>query len=299
MFGHKWEPAQGVIAEARTEQVATGAQHGLQDRHMYLVNVRTAEGRAFQASIPAPPGLRQPLAPGTSVHLEVNPKTGEVRFDPSHPLDHGATGQITSLREAVSLAREMREEMRTGGGMSGGGLNAALSHLGEVAAAAAAASQVEHGGAPGARVIGGSEAAELVHDLLGGGDRQAAIARIRQLRADAMAQGGATGADGVQVIATSQTTHIGGTPPPAPTHIPAGPTGTHGSSGGAPPASFTPVTPPPVTRSGAFGEPAGGSFGGFGDSKSDRIARLEDQRDRGQITPEQFEVQRQQIRDEF
>jgi len=41
-----------------------------------------------------------------------------------------------------------------------------------------------------------------------------------------------------------------------------------------------------------------GSFGGFGETKADRIARLEEVRDRGQLTPEQFAAQRQQILDE-
>jgi hypothetical protein len=285
-----------------------------------MVNVRTAEGRAFQASVTAPPALR-PLEPGTPVHLEVNPKTGEVRFDPGHPVDHPASGQITSLREAVQLAREMRDEMR-GAGSGPAGLSAAMAHLGEAAAAAAAASQLGNARVPGAPVIGGAEAAELVHDLLGGGDRAAALARIKQLREQALIQGGGqAGPDGAQIIATSQAAHAGGVPPvgqsPGPAQPesfhsnepgaftpfgagpPTGPQHVPGSFGGAAPTGFSPITPPPVTRSGAFGEAVGGRFGGLGDSKSDRIARLEDQRDRGQISQEQFEAQRQQIRDEF
>jgi hypothetical protein len=270
VFGHKWEPAQGVIAAARTEQVASGAHHGLQERHMYVIDVRTAEGRAFQATLPVPAGLRRPLEPGTAVHVEVNPKTGEVRFDPSHPADQAASGQITSLREAVHMAREMR------GAAGGGGLSATLAHLGEAAAAAAAAGQFEHGGAPGARVIGGAEAAELVQGLLGGGDRAAALARIRQIRAEAMGQaGGQTGPDGMPIVTVSQTTHLTGvTGPPASapaepetfhsnepsTFTPVDPNPPTGAFGPAAPTGFTPVTPPPVSRGGAFGEDSHDEF---------------------------------------
>ncbi len=249
MFGHKWEPAQGVIKEARTDQVATSAHHGLQERHVYVIDVRTAEGRAFQASLPAPAALRRPLPPGTAVHLEVNPKTGEVRFDPGHPLDGAASGQITSLREAVHLAKEMR------GATGGGGLSATLAHLGEAAAAAAAAGaagQFEHGAAPGARVIGGAEAAELVQGLLGGGDRAAALARIRQIRAEAMGQaGGQVGPDGAPVVVVSQTTHLTGVTGPQASGPqvsgPAEPETFHSHE----PSTFAPVDPTPPA--GAFG----------------------------------------------
>jgi len=83
-----------------------------------------------------------------------------------------------------------------------------------------------------------------------------------------------------------------------------------------PPASFDPVTPAstfpgpaspanPFDVGGQFGpqpfpaSPPAGSFGGFGESKSDRIAALQDQRDRGQLTQQQYETLRQQIQDEF
>jgi hypothetical protein len=45
--------------------------------------------------------------------------------------------------------------------------------------------------------------------------------------------------------------------------------------------------------------PPAAPFGGFGESKSDRIAALQDQRDRGQLTEQQYETLRQQIQNEF
>ena len=69
-----------------------------------------------------------------------------------------------------------------------------------------------------------------------------------------------------------------------------------------PPSSFSPGG---SLRSGIAGGSFGsgsfgpGSFGGSGTTKADRLAGLEDQRDRGQLTPEQFAAQRQQIQDEI
>jgi hypothetical protein len=99
---------------------------------------------------------------------------------------------------------------------------------------------------------------------------------------------------------------------------PAGPTafsspdpsvGQPGSSPVAPATTFSsPATPGSFNAGSAFssGVPAGaggsfgsGSFGDFGETRSDRVARLEDQRDRGQITAEQFAAQRQQIENEI
>lgn len=65
----------------------------------------------------------------------------------------------------------------------------------------------------------------------------------------------------------------------------------------APATSFS--SPASVESFNGGSSSSSGSFGGFGETKSDRIARLEDARDRGQLTPEQFATQRQQILDEI
>jgi hypothetical protein len=81
------------------------------------------------------------------------------------------------------------------------------------------------------------------------------------------------------------------------------------SSPAAPPPAFEPVSSgSPAGAGGSLGSPAtkafgdssfsGGSFGAFRESRSDRIGRLADQRDRGQLTDEQFQARRQQIMDE-
>src|SRR5580700_9969467 len=162
MLGHKWESAEGVIAESRTDMLAEQhghhGHHGVQETRVYVVDVRMPSGRAFRASLPAPAGLRRELPVGTRVHLEVNEKTGEVRFDPSHPADH-APGQVSSLREAVHLARELRGEMAAGAAGVG---------VAGIAASLAGAAAAGHPG-EGVRVVGGAEAAELVRELMGGG----------------------------------------------------------------------------------------------------------------------------------
>lgn len=70
------------------------------------------------------------------------------------------------------------------------------------------------------------------------------------------------------------------------------------------PAAFDPVGAiGSAAGSGSFGADgsfsAGSSSGSFGlDTKAARLSRLQEQRDRGQLTRQQFEAQRQQITDE-
>jgi hypothetical protein len=93
-------------------------------------------------------------------------------------------------------------------------------------------------------------------------------------------------------------------PPPTTFSSPDPSVGQPGPAFGQP--GFSPVAPattfssPASAGSFSAGSSTGpGALGAFGETKSDRIARLEDQRDRGQITPEQFAAQRQQIQDEI
>jgi hypothetical protein len=78
------------------------------------------------------------------------------------------------------------------------------------------------------------------------------------------------------------------TPPAAPAAPPSfgQPTQPGGGFGSTPQGSF-----------GAFNDSFGGSFGQ--DTKAERVARLQDMRDRGQLSQEQFDAQRQQIMDEI
>lgn len=349
MFGHKWESARGTIVESRVEAI-DGAQGGEQ-RRIYVVDVRHSNGEMLRATVQSPHDPSTELSPGVTIRLEVNAKTAEVRFDPSQPAP---TSHAASARNAVHLARELH-----GQNGDAGAIVAALAKMGQ----AAGSGQLGGPGmAPGIHVVGGpqaaelgAQAAELVQTMMAGGDRTAAMEKIKQLKATIQAQAGdiqaqATGTPdqagpqgyagpqghaGVQGQARTPgqaggpTGSVGFSSPEAPSTFGAvnqamppattfsspadafgTPTSSVGPPGGSVSFSSPPVAPPSfgsVTPGQAAGSPAGGSSFGTGgsyspfgqDSKGDRIARLEDQRDRGQLTEQQFATQRQQIMDEF
>jgi hypothetical protein len=280
VFGHKWEPAEGTIVELRPAETAFGRKSGQGPGHVYVVDVRKPDGEVIRATVTGTAG--RPLAVGTTVRLEVNAKTSEARFDPSAG-NFGAGG----VRDAMQLAEQIRQAQRAGGG---------------AAAAAAALSGLPQGvhiqqgipgqpGAAGMRVVGGGEAAELVQELLSGNatDRAAAIERLKSLRSPAAGQAN------VPAGPADPFTPPGGfNPPPA-----------FGQAGAftTPPApsTFDPVgsfnTPPaPSTFDPVGGFGTTGSFGQAGQaSAADRIARLQELRDKGLITGPEFEAQRQRI----
>jgi hypothetical protein len=134
--------------------------------------------------------------------------------------------------------------------------------------------------------------------------------KTKQLKADSQAQ--AVGFSSPEAPSTFGSTSRA-MPPATTFSSPADavgpPTSSVGPPGGSVSFSSPPVAPPsfgslpPGDDSGSpaggrsFG--TGGSYSPFGqDSKADRIARLEDERDRGQLTEQQFATQRQQIMDE-
>jgi hypothetical protein len=208
VFGHKWESAPGTIVESRVEQAAAGEKSGLHQVRVFVVDARQHNGQMIRATVPSPWDASTDLSPGVTVRLEVNDKTGEVRFDPHTPASPAGPGSAGAAPVTFS-------------------------------------SPADAFGSPG----------------------------------DPAVRGGPTGAVGFSSPAA---------PPAAFAPADSGrPAGTGGSSG-------SPAT-------GSFGESSfsGGSFGAFGASRSDRIGRLADQRDRGQLTDEQFQAQRQQIMDEI
>lgn len=93
MFGHKWEPALGTI---------TGVDQDPRRRHelAYLVDVPMAGGGGQQARVTPLRWMSPDLPPGTQVKVEVNTKTGEVRFDPS-PIAGFSPGQVASPGDAA------------------------------------------------------------------------------------------------------------------------------------------------------------------------------------------------------
>jgi hypothetical protein len=295
VFGHKhehdreWTHVGGIVADSRLHH----------HNWTYVVDYRRAEGDTFRVTVPALPEQNIELRIGTQVQLEVDAKSGEARLAAGQVLGRGP-----GTREALRLT------MRQGGAGGGAALAAALGGLGQPGAPGVhvfGGSEVHVVGGPEVRVVGGAQAAEVmaaVQDLMSGGDPAAARERIRHLKADLQAQAGMAGpAEPAGFSSPEPSTFDSVTPPSAPPPTtfssPDPSVGQPGPAFGQP--GFSPVAPATTFSSpasaGSFA--AGSSFGAFGETKSDRIAALEDQRDRGQITPEQFAAQRQQIQDEI
>ena len=327
MFGNKhlngfgWTKTAGVVGESR--------QH--RNHWTYLVDYRRPTGDTFRVTVPALPDQNVELAPGTPVQIEVHGKTGEGRLVAGQPLGAGAP----SVRDAVHLARELQGHGDRGAAVAAAlaGLGqAGLGQPGAPGVHVTGGSEIRVVSGSGIRVVGGAQAAEVmeaVQELMsGGGDPAAARERIRQLKAELQAQAGMAAPaapaapegfasavpegfgsaepEGFSSAGPSTFDSVVSPPPVAPTTF-----SSPDPSVGQPMPAFGQPGFSPVAPATTFSSPAGagsfspgsatgsGAFGGFGETKSDRIAQLEDQRDRGQITPEQFAAQRQQIQDEI
>ena len=307
MFRHKqehgpeWVPVAGTVVQSR--------KHGRD--WTYVIEYRLAAGEAFRVTVPALDGHNIELPPGTPVQIETDGTSGAARLVAGQPLGAGAP----SLRDAVNLARGLQ-----GHGDRGAAVAAALAGLGQAGAGEIGVvgnAGVGITGGPEVRVVGGAQAAEVmeaVQELMRGGDPAAARERIQHLKAGLLAQSGVAAPGPAAAAEPESFTSAGpstfdsvASPPPVtpatfsspdPSAGQPGPDfGQPGFSAVAPATTFSsPESPGSFNAGSATGS---GAFGGFGETRSDRIARLEDQRDRGQITPEQFAAQRQHIQDEF
>jgi hypothetical protein len=289
VFGHKheheqeWTPTAGVVADSVMHH----------HKWSYVVDYRRADGATFRVTVPALPDQNIELRIGTQVMIEVDATSDAARLVPGQVLNAGGPAARDAIRAAA--------------GDRGAAVFAALTGPGQPGVRIVAGPQVRIVGGPEVRVVGGAQAAEVmeaVQDLLSGGDPATARERMRHLKADLQAQAGpAPTADPVGFSSPEPSTFDRVAPPaaPAPTTFSSPPpaVGQAGPAFGQP--GFSPVAPATTFSSpenpASFS--AGSSFGAFRETRSDRIARLEDQRDRGQITPEQFAAQRQQLEKEF
>ncbi|MGH3398876.1 MAG: hypothetical protein ACRDPO_29740 [Streptosporangiaceae bacterium] len=94
MFGRKWEPAQATITGVEPDP---GGHHQL----VYLVDVPLDGRGGLRARLAPTRSMSPDLPPGTQVKVEVNAKTGEVRFD-ADPVEGFSPGQIESPGDADS-----------------------------------------------------------------------------------------------------------------------------------------------------------------------------------------------------
>jgi hypothetical protein len=239
--------------------VAESRKHG-RDWN-YVVDYRRPTGEAVRVTVPAFDARNIELPPGTPVRIEVNAHSGEGRLTVP-PAGAGAL----SVRDALDLARRELQGQGQGQGR----------------------------GAGSAGALSVRQALHLAQELQGQerAARTAALARPSQVGPELPAQDGIPGPAGPTAF-SSPDPSVG-----QPGFSPVAPATTFSSPAG--PGSFNAGSAVnsgvPAGAGGSFGS---GSFGDFGETKSDRIARLEDQRDRGQITAEQFAAQRQQIENEI
>ncbi len=294
MLGHKWEPAQGTIVQARSGP-ASGHGHGAASHreHHYVIEVRKPTGEVIRGNVTEKNILAH--AVGTTIGVEVHSKTGEVRIDPSARTD--------SVRTMVDMAQQMRggQDPAGAGGMPGAG------RAGGLGASASGGDVLRVLGPDGQELPIHMESGEIgkLAEALRSGDpaaRQAAMERLRELRDRARnrtahevagpkpAAEGFSGSSG-----PGSSDDIGGpgtqaTPEDA-FGEPAGFSSFHEPAGFSPvgqPAAPGPRAPTPSTFS-AFD-----TSGGQG-SVEERLARLKQLLDKGIVTESEFQAQRQQI----
>ena len=96
MFGHKWEPAHGTI---------TGVEPDPRQHHelVYLVDVPLDSRGGLRARVAPTRSMSPDLPPGTQVRVEVNAKTGDVRFaaDPVEGFRRGRSKRRPVLTGAM------------------------------------------------------------------------------------------------------------------------------------------------------------------------------------------------------
>ena len=294
MLGHKWEPAQGTIVEAR-------AHH---HERSYVIEVRKPTGEVVRGNVTEKGGFPHPV--GAVVAIEVHSKSGEMRIDPSARTD--------SIRGMMQVAEQMRA---SAGAAGAGGAVGGAATISALASALGAASQ----GGAAVHVLGPDGQELPVHvnpgdisslaQAIKSGDpaaRQAALDRLHELR------------DQGRQRAAAHPHPAGGPPMP----------GAEGFTGSAGPSTFDEIGGPrhiPASGAGAFGEPADAfSFGlpatpspyqqvsppipdstpmsssafdtGAGEGTVEqRIARLQQLLDKGILTESEFAAQRQQVID--
>ena len=84
MFGRRWEPALGTITGVEPDP-----RH--HDQPVYLLDVPLDGRGGLRARLAPTRSMSPDLPPGTQVKVEVNARTGEVRFD-ADPVDGPLAG---------------------------------------------------------------------------------------------------------------------------------------------------------------------------------------------------------------
>jgi len=278
MLGHKWEAAQGVIVEARTGPPAgRGLSAALHPAHEYVIEVRKPTGDVVRGTV-----IEKSMVPrqvGETASVEVHSKTNEMRMDPNAP-------RMTSIRDMMTMTQQ-------GPGAAGPG--AALGGMPGLAGLASALGAAHTGGAsihvrgPGGQEIPVNMQSEEIRNLaqaMMSGDpaaKQAAIERIRQIKAEVQQQAAAG-------MRTGEPAGFGDAGAP-------GESAGFGSGSGfgqpLSPDPYRPVSPPSQSTFGSFDTGAGQG------TKEERLTRLRQLLDKGILTESEYEAQRQQVLNGF
>jgi hypothetical protein len=296
VFGHKWESAGATVVETMIEQATVDGMPGLQQVPLYVLDVRKNDGRQVRASVQGVPGMSTDLVAGTLISVEVNAKTGEYRFSPDHiKANLAAVRNTTQVRvertgsgsTATVVTSQGQPVMQAGAGMPAAGMQA----LGMPAA-----------GMPGIHMITGESVGFSSPDAPSTFD-PGTSATPAMPAATFSSPADAVGAPTSSVGAPGGSVSFSSPPVPPPFFERDTPADTGSSVGSFSGGSFSGGSFSAGSFSagsfsgGSFS--AGGSFSSFGEgSKAERIAKLADQRDHGQLTEQQFQAQRQQIMDQ-
>ena len=313
MVGHKWEPFQAVIIQLRPNV----SGHGAHREHHYLVRMEGAPGQQHMHWVTEKSEF--PRQVGETVAIEVNAKANEVRLDharnqpPSPTAGGGPGGMAQQFRDGAAAFGQGPGGPGAAGGFPGG-VPGAAGVSGGLAALAAAIAAGQAGSPHFAMMAGGQhvqitdeqrqEMVGLAQTMMSGDPaaKQAAMARMHELRDQIRSQAGQPGQPGQPGQSTGQQGGFGqqgglgqpgfgqpGFGQPGFEQPGSGQQGGFGAPqfpGGAPQPA---PTPQPSSSFGSFD-----TSGGQG-TQEQRIAKLQDLLNKGILTQSEFEAQRQQI----
>ena len=288
MLGHKWERAQGVVVEAQTGPPSGhGVAGAMHPTHQYVIEVRMPSGDVIRNQVTERSFIAHQV--GSTVPVEVNAKTNEIRIDPSARVD--------SVRGLVNMAHQMRDAAAGGalGGLAGvagiaaaggfgggnqgpmggmnqdpmggmnqdpmGGMNqdpmnqGPMGGMNQTPAGGASMQVTGPGGQQVPVAMQPNEIRNLAQAMMSGdaASRQAAMERIRQIKQQVQQQAGLQPGMGQRGMGQ-------------PGGAPGGPAPVEGFSGSSGPSTFDDIGTPrtPASTGGPVPSQAGSGFGSFG-----------------------------------
>lgn len=295
MLGHKWEPAQGTVVEARSgPTTGHGIGATLHPEQHYVVEVRKPTGGLIRGTVTEKSDFMH--AVGATIGVEVHSRTNEIRIDP-----HARAG---SVRAMIDMAQQVRGSQGTAGA---GGMAGLAGALGAAASGGASPHVLGPEGQELPIHTASGEISSLAQAMRSGDPaaRQAAIDRLRELRDHARDRASRQQAGGGPTAARDGFSGSSGPSSfddiAAPRHR-AAPGETFGEPAGfssfsEPPAAFSPASQPAAPSPYPPTPPSFTSFdtsGGQG-TVEDRLARLRQLLDKGILTESEYQSQRQQI----